>query len=119
MKMTVLAPARAMTKSPVALAREALSVAQAALPAYGSRFSRRDFTQPQLVAILVLRQFFRTDYRGIVQILEDSSDLQRELGLQKKVPHYSTLCYAHRRLVKKGDSTLSSELSSHAPTSGE
>jgi hypothetical protein len=90
-----------MTKSPVALAREALGVAQEALPSYSHRFSPKVFTQPQLFAILVLRQFFKTDYRGVVQLLEDFGDLRRVLGLQK-VPHYSTLCYAEKRLAKKG-----------------
>lgn len=93
-----------MTKSPLALGKQALAVAQEALPAYSSAFSPKVFTQPQLFAILVLRQFFRTDYRGIVQILADSSDLRSALGLAK-VPHYSTLCYAQKRLVKKGLST--------------
>ena len=92
---------RAMTKSPVALAKQALTVAQAALPAYSSRFSKKDFTQPQLFAILALRQFFRTDYRGTVQLLHDFSELRSALKL-KKIPHYSTLCYAEQRLVKKG-----------------
>ena len=36
-----------MTKSPIALAREALAVGGEALPLYASRFSRKDFTQPQ------------------------------------------------------------------------
>jgi len=90
-----------MTKSPLRLAREALKLAQQALSRYSNRFSRRDFTQAQLFAILALRQFFRTDYRGIVQMLEDFSDLRKALGL-KKVPHYSTLCYAQQRLLKKG-----------------
>jgi len=92
---------RAMTKSPVALAKEALAVAKAALPAYSSRFSKKDFTQPQLFAILALRQFFKTDYRGTVQLLRDFSELRSALKL-KKIPHYSTLCYAEGRLVKKG-----------------
>ncbi|MHC4607510.1 MAG: transposase [Planctomycetota bacterium] len=91
---------RAMTKSPVALARVAMEAAQQGLSAYSNRFSRRDYTQQQLFAILVLRQFFRTDYRGIVQLLRDFSDLREALGLQK-IPHYSTLCYAHQRLLKK------------------
>ena len=91
----------AMTKSPVALGKEALAVAQEALPAYSSPFSPKVFTQHQLFAVLVLRQFFRTDYRGIVQLLSDLSDLREALDL-KKVPHYSTLCYAEQRLVKKG-----------------
>ena len=92
---------RAMTKSPVALAKEALAVAQAALPPYSSRFSKKDFTQPQLFAILALRQFFKTDYRGTVQLLHVFSELLSALKL-KKIPHSSTLCYAEGRLVKKG-----------------
>ena len=100
-----------MTKSPVALAREALKVGQGGLARYSSRFSRRDFTQPQLFAILVLRQFFKTDYRGVVQLLEDLSDLRKALHL-KKVPHYSTLCYAEKRLLKKGLSSRFSQLPS-------
>ncbi len=53
-----------MTKSAVRLAREALAVGRVALPAYSNRFSRRDFTQPQLFALLALKQFLKTDYRG-------------------------------------------------------
>ena len=93
-------PFRAATRSPVALARTAYSVAQAALPAYSSPFSRKDFTQPQLYACLVLMEFFKTDYRGIVAYLSDFSDLRATLGLQDKVPHYSTLCRAKERLGK-------------------
>ena len=98
-----------MTKSPVALAREALKVGQSGLARYSGRFSRRDFTQPQLFAILVVRQFFKTDYRGVVQLLEDLSDLRKVLHL-KKVPHYSTLCYAEKRLLKRGLSSRFSGL---------
>jgi Transposase domain (DUF772) len=94
---------RRMTKSPVRLAREALAVAEKALPAYSAVHSPKKFTQPQLFAILVLRQFFKTDYRGIIALLEDMKDLRQALGLTQ-VPHYSTLCYAERRLVKKGAS---------------
>ena len=92
---------REMTKSPVALARAALEVGQRTLPEYSHRFSRRDFTQPQIFAVLALRQFFGTDFRGIIQLLRDFSDLRNVLGL-KKIPHYSTLCYAQKRLLKKG-----------------
>lgn len=90
-----------MTKSPVALARAVMDVAAKALPAYSHRNSPKLFTQAQLFAILVLRQFLGTDYRGIVQILTDFSDLRRVLKL-KRIPHYSTLCYASDRLLKKG-----------------
>ena len=92
---------RTMTKSPMALAKQAIRTAKASLPDYSSVYSRHDFTQHQLFAILVLRQFLKTDYRGIIQMLVDFSDLRKVLDL-KKVPHYSTLCYAEKRLLQKG-----------------
>ena len=90
-----------MTKSPLAVARTAMAVAEASLSAYSSARSRKDFTQPRLFAALALRQFFKTDYRGIAAILADSADLRDALGLTK-VPHFSTLAYAADRLLKKG-----------------
>ena len=89
---------REMTKSAVALAREALAVGQTALPRYSSPRSRHDFTQPQLFAMLTLRQMLRLDYRGLVTLLAEWGELRRALGL-RKVPHYSTLCYAAHRLL--------------------
>jgi hypothetical protein len=96
-----------MTKSPRAVAREALRLAQESLPAYSSKFSRKDYTQHQLLAILALKTFFKTDYRGVIKLLEDFAELRQELGL-REVPHYSTLCYAAARLLKKGRSSSSS-----------
>jgi len=40
---------------------------------YGSRFSKHDFTQPQLFVLLTLRQFLRIDYRGLVTLLAEWS----------------------------------------------
>jgi hypothetical protein len=96
-----------MTKSPRAVAREALALAREALPAYTSARSRKDFTAHQLFAVLALKTFFRTDYRGITQLLTDFADLRNDLGLDK-VPHFSTLCYAAGRLLKKGRPSASS-----------
>src|ERR1035441_773059 len=99
------------TKSPIALAKAALAAGQEALPPYAHRFSPRKFTQPQLFAILALRQFFKTDYRGITEQLREWSDLRQALGLTS-VPNYSTLCYAERRFLKKTPSRASSTPSS-------
>ena len=95
-----------MTKSPRAVAREALALARESLPAYSARRSRKDFTQHQLFAVLALKQFLKTDYRGVVQFLHDFAELREDLGLAK-VPNYSTLCYAEQRLLKKGSSSSS------------
>lgn len=105
---------RSMTKSAVRLAREAFVVGQHALPRYGSRFSKHDFTQPQLFALLALKQFLQTDYRGLVTLLAEWSELRQVLHL-KRVPHYSTLCYAERRILagaEKGGSLCAHKRSS-------
>jgi hypothetical protein len=96
-----------MTKSPRAVAREALRLAQDALPPYSAPRSRKDFTTHQLFAVLALKTFLKTDYRGVAQVLADFAELRDDLGLGK-VPHYSTLCYAAARLLKKGRSSSSS-----------
>jgi len=83
------------------VARQAMIVAGRTLPSYFSRFSRHDFTPAQLFACLVLKSFFRTDYRGIVAILADCVELRQELGLAK-VPHFTTLQKAQRRLLEFG-----------------
>ena len=77
----------------------ALAVGRRALPRYGHRFSRHDFTLPQLFAILVLRQFTRNDYRGIVATLIDWPTLCGDMQLHK-VPHFTTLQKAERRLLR-------------------
>ncbi len=92
---------RAMTKSPLRLVREALALGRNALPRYSGRFSRHDYSQPQFFAILVLKVFLKTDFRGVTAMLADWPEMRRALGL-KKVPHYSTLCYAQKRLFQQG-----------------
>ena len=103
-----------MTKSPRAVAKEALRLASEALPAYSSKYSRKDFTQHQLFAVLALKTFLKTDYRGVAQHLADFAELRQDLGLSK-VPDHSTLCYAAKRLLKKGSSSCSSSRPPRAP----
>ena len=85
------------SKSPRKVAAVALEVGRRSLPRYSHRYSRRDYTLAQLFALLVLRQLFKTDYRGITAYLHDWPTLQQDLGL-KKVPHFTTLQKAERRL---------------------
>ena len=95
-------------KSPLRLAETVYQSAQDALETYSSVFSKHDFTQAQLFTLLVLRVFFKTDYRGIIDILADFSDLRRVLELDdQKIPHHTTLVHAEKRLLKKRPSKLS------------
>jgi hypothetical protein len=76
----------------------ALATAQEALPKYAHRFSPKTYTQHQLFACLALKNFLRTDYRGVVAHLEDNASL-RELLAMSRVPHFTTLQKASQRLL--------------------
>lgn len=104
-----------MTKSPLDLAKEALARGGEAMKIYSCKHSRKDFTQPQLFAILVLRQFFRADYRKTMHLIAEWSDLREALGLIK-TPHWTTLQKAHQRILKKGVSIDSWIASASEPT---
>jgi hypothetical protein len=90
------------SKSPRKVLLTALAVARDGLPAYSHEFSPRKFTQHQLFAILVLKEFCRCDYRKIVVLLQDASDLREAIGL-RTVPHFTTLQKAARRMLASGD----------------
>ena len=89
-----------MTKSALAVARQALEIARQALPAYSSKFSKKTYTQHQLFAALAVKTFLGTDYRGIEQHLNDWSDLRDQIGLAT-VPDHSTLQKAAERILEK------------------
>ncbi len=85
----------------MALARVALEVGEGAFAPYSHPKSPRRYTQPQLFAMLALKEFFGKGYRDVVAWLEQWSELREVLRL-KQVPDFSTLCYAQKRLLKKG-----------------
>lgn len=86
------------SKSPRAVVLAALSTARQALPEYAHRYSPKKFTQHQLFACLVLKQFLKTDYRGLAAHLSDNPLLVATLEL-KQVPHFTTFQKASRRLL--------------------
>jgi len=86
------------SKSPKKVAQAAYNVAKNTLPEYSHRFSPRKFTQPQIFVCLVLKIFFKTDYRGIIAILNDSPELCKAFDLSV-IPHFTTLQKASKRLL--------------------
>lgn len=86
------------SKSPRKVLKLAYRLAQQVLPAYGSRFSRRDFTRPQLFACLVLREHQKKSFRGVEALLIDSPTWLAEIDLQK-VPDHNTLSRAFNHLA--------------------
>lgn len=88
-------------KSPRKVLNAAYALATACVKEHQSKFSRKDFTGPQLFACLVLREHQKKSYRGVVALLEDCPHWCADIGL-KKVPDHNTLCRAHKQLVKPG-----------------
>jgi len=88
-----------LSKSPTRVARTALAVATKALRPYTHKYSPKRYTQPQLFVCLVLKTFFKTDYRGLTTSLQEWSELRRTIGL-RRVPHFTTLQKASNRLLR-------------------
>jgi hypothetical protein len=78
-------------------ARLAIEVSTAVLPPYRSRFSKHQFTQPQLLAILCLMRYEDWTFREAEVRLREHSELRAVLRLSC-VPDYTTVYRFLRRL---------------------
>jgi len=83
-------------------ARIALQVSQAVLPRYRSRFSKHQFTQPQLLAILCLMRYEDWTFREAEVRLGEHRELRQTLGLTS-VPDFTTL---YRFLQRLNEQTI-------------
>jgi len=83
--------------------RAAYQLARGVLPKYFSKFSRHDFTVPQLFACLVVKEQQRKTYRDIEALLRDAEHWCRDIGMEK-VPDHNTLCRAFHalNLIRRG-----------------
>ena len=77
----------------------AYRIAQLAMPAYSHRCSPKKFTQHQLFACLVLKEFFNLDYRGVEALLAEDDSLRAVIEL-RVAPDFTTLQKASRRLLR-------------------
>jgi hypothetical protein len=79
----------------------AYETAKQFMPDHSSKFSRKDFTLPQLFACLVLREHQKKSYRGVEALLKDCPDWRADIGLSR-APDHNTLCRAFKHLIKPG-----------------
>jgi len=86
------------SKSPRRVALVAMEVAKESPPLHPHKFAPKKFNEHQLFVCLVLMRFFKTSYRGIHAYLQDMPKLCEDIGLAK-VPHYTTIQQAARRLL--------------------
>ena len=71
------------------------------LPRYSSKYSRHDFTLPQLFACLALRQFYNLSYRRLAALLADCPEWWPDVELAR-APDYRTVCDAFDTVTAAG-----------------
>jgi IS5 family transposase len=84
----------------VKLAKTALKVTKAVLPERRSRFSKKQFNQPQLLALLCVMRFEDWTYREAEVRLAEHQELRRALELES-VPDHTTVYRFLRRLKEE------------------
>ena len=73
------------------LVNTSLSVIKSShLPLHSSKFSKRKYTQHQLLTLIILKEEIGMDYRDFAELMEILTPIQEELEL-KNVPHFTTL----------------------------
>jgi hypothetical protein len=87
------------SKSPRRVLQVAYDAARKALPPYSHLYSPKTYTQHQLLACLVLKEFLRLDYRGLVAHLADHPEAARSIDLEE-LPHFTTFQKASGRLLR-------------------
>jgi hypothetical protein len=70
------------------------------LPTYSDKFSRHDFTLPQLFACLIIREHQKKSYRGVEVLLRDCPDWLADIGMDH-APDHNTIWRAFDHLVKR------------------
>ena len=86
-------------KSPWKVICAAYELASLYLPNYSDKFSRHDFTLPQLFACLVIREHQKKSYRGVEALLRDSPQWLASIGISR-APDHVTLWRAFQFLIK-------------------
>src|SRR5947209_8253594 len=87
-------------KTPRKVMLVAHHLASGVLPKYTSKFSRHDFTLPQLLACLAVKEHQGRTYRGAEALLADAPQWGHAIGMSK-VPDHNTLCRAAGFLLNK------------------
>lgn len=85
----------------IKIARRALALCQNVVPAYTHRFSPHRFTQPQLLACVLLMFYVRKSYRDMFEWLLASDQVLHALELTQ-LPAHTTLWRAFDRLRREG-----------------
>lgn len=98
----------------VKFARLALEVSESVLRLHRTKFSKRQFTQPQLLAVLCLMRYEDWTFREAEVRLSEHSELRSALGLHT-VPDYTTLYRFLLRLEEEDVARVMNEIVRRMP----
>jgi transposase len=73
------------------------AIRESKIPLYSSKFSRKDYNQHQLLALLVFKEYLGARYREIIELVEVMDAIQTRLGISR-IPHFTTLCKFSSRI---------------------
>jgi hypothetical protein len=65
-------------------------IRESRIPLFSSKFSRKTYTQHQLLIILLLKEYLSEDYRVTVELTEIMDSLRDKIHLEE-VPHFTTI----------------------------
>jgi IS5 family transposase len=82
------------------LSKESQRLAKKVVPAYSSKFSKKTYTQDQHIAVLCIKTKITKKFYETEDVLINMPMVQEVLGLNK-VPDYTTMCKALKRLRSK------------------
>ena len=60
------------------------------IPLFSSKFSKKTYTQHQLLILLLLKEYLAEDYRDTVELTEIMDSLRKKIHLDE-VPHFTTI----------------------------
>lgn len=65
-------------------------IKESRIPLYSCKFSKRTYTQHQLLILLLLKEYLGEDYRDTVELTEIMDPLRERINLDE-VPHFTTI----------------------------
>jgi len=75
----------------ISFIKHAFSIVQSSrISLYSCKYSRRDFTQHQLLTLILFKEYRKEDYRTVIWNLEEMDRIREVLGLTT-IPHFTTL----------------------------
>jgi len=68
------------------------------IPLFSSKFSKKTYTQHQLLVVLLLKEYLDKNYRDAAELFEVMDTIKEKTGL-KEVPHFTTIHKFCRRIT--------------------